>query len=249
MEETRQKAGTDAGSIGASLYAAAANPGGNPDKEEQKRHDRPVHHCLPAIIPESVNSSGDLSEKRHTTVTVKSTGSQNPEQQYSNHSMNARHRGAHKGHQSEASEVANSQINKEIPASAFASMPARPPSQGKTALVSLVSEAELKKLVRVLRSTSLSKRNSVFLTLDLKELGEVKLDVTLKGKKVFITAHITDRRAAAALSFAIGELKRQLSGIDLSLEQFEISRGYRRAGSVEGQHNNGTTVSTHAGLR
>jgi hypothetical protein len=84
---------------------------------------------------------------------------------------------------------------------------------------------ELRKLVRVLRSSSLSGRRGVSLTLSLGELGEVRFDVRLDGKEVHIRAAVGDQRAAAALTLSLGELERRLGECDLALGGFEIAVG------------------------
>jgi ribosome-associated translation inhibitor RaiA len=115
-------------------------------------------------------------------------------------------------------------------------------NMANNAIITLPPE-EMKKLVRVLRNTSVNERNSVFLSLDLGELGEVKLDVKLKGKNVFIKATVNDRRAGAALSMAIGELKKQLATIQLELESFEI-----KVGRQLHRNDKDTNISAHVFL-
>jgi hypothetical protein len=85
---------------------------------------------------------------------------------------------------------------------------------------------ELKKLVRILRSSSLSKRSKVLLSLDLGEQGEVRLNVTLKGKSIHIDAQVENRVAAGMLTSALMSLKQDLHQIDLLLEEFNICIGF-----------------------
>ena len=242
MDETKQKI---ASQTGTTLYAAAASSGG----DSQKRQHRHLHQNISQNVCESVNSVGIPSENRQEPDSNDFFDSETAEQQFSGHSSAShQHSHAHERKPNTSNHV-NYRNNKEIPASAFAAPPGRA-SVNQSGIAQMhLPEAEFKKLVRVLRNTSLSKRASVFLTLDLKELGEVKLDVTLKGKKVFITAYIADRRAAAALSFAISELKRQLADIDLSLEKFEISKRYKPMASVTTGQNGDVAVSVRTGNR
>ena len=96
---------------------------------------------------------------------------------------------------------------------------------------------ELKKLVRVLRSSAVSGRHGVSLTLSLGTLGEVSFDVRLDGSEVHIRATVGDQRAAAALAISLGELEQRLAECDLSLAGFGISIGGAppRGGADEGK--------------
>ena len=230
---------------GVALYASAADPGG----DERKRQQRYLGKSVIQEVHESVNCVEIPSEKRQTGGSAQFSGGENAEQRFRGQSSSANQQYSRDSRNGQSPNNLTYHNNKEIAASTFASTPSRTHTGETVAAVTRVPEPEMKKLVRVLRNTSLSKRASVFLTLDLKELGEVKLDVTLKGKKVFITAHIADRRAAAALSFAVGELKRQLAGIDLSLEKFEISKRHGQRTPVSNRTTNGATVSVHTGIR
>jgi len=92
----------------------------------------------------------------------------------------------------------------------------------------MLPRGEMKKLVRVLRNSAVSNRRSVFMTLDLGDMGEVKLDVRLQGKKIFINAKVATQAAGAAMAYAIGELKEKLKECGLVLEEFKIENVTRR---------------------
>ncbi|MBN2342368.1 MAG: flagellar hook-length control protein FliK [Deltaproteobacteria bacterium] len=173
----------------------------------------------------AVNSADESSENCQNAAGRKNSDGETAEQQFSNNGSNHFRR----RHQRAAAPVPNSITNNCNHSAISHTAPILTNTSGSTtAAIGAgfgVPNEEMKKLVRVLRNSSLSKRTSVFLTLDLKQLGEVKLDVTLKAKKVYINASISDRRAAAALSYAVSELKQQLAAIDLTLEHFEVQTG------------------------
>ena len=212
-----------------------------------KRHQRHVFREPPGRLGESVNSVGIPSEKRQDPGSTDFSQKENNERSFSGQSSAFDHSSSDR-EQKLLAQRHLTHCNDEI-ISIHASTSA--PSQMNTASIAagalLLPESEFRKLVRVLRTSSLSKRTSVFLTLDLKDMGEVKLDVRLEGKKVFITAHIRDRRAAAALSYAIGELKKKMAEIDLSLENFEFSAGNKIPDVTLPQSSAQNVVRVHAG--
>ena len=217
--------------------------------ENQKQHQRYMFRHPHETPQESVNSAEAPSEKRQDAGTTNFSQNENDEQRFSGQTSAFQHQSGHKGRKLHEARPVNHGNNETISAHASTAAPQQMNMASTVAAASLLPESELKKLVRVLRSSSLSKRTSVFLTLDLKELGEVKLDVRLEGKKIFITAHITDRRSAAALSYAIGELRKKMAEIDLTLERFEFSSGNKRPGMAASQSPTATAVSVHTGGR
>jgi len=88
-----------------------------------------------------------------------------------------------------------------------------------------IPKREMKKLVRVLQHSSVGNKKSVFMTLDLGEAGEVRLDVRIKGKEVFISAYSDNKKAGAALAFAVAELKARLAKCDLKLGSLDVNIG------------------------
>jgi hypothetical protein len=217
--------------------------------ENQKQHQRYMFRHPHETPQESVNSAGTPSEKRQDAGTTDFSQNENDEQRFSEQTSAFHHQSGQKERKLHELRQLNNGNNEIISAHASTAAPQQMTMARTVAAASLLSESEMKKLVRVLRSSSLSKRTSVFLTLDLKELGEVKLDVRLEGKKIFITAHITDRRSAAALSYAIGELRKKMAEIDLTLERFEFSSGNKRLGIAASQSPTATAVSVHTGGR
>lgn len=217
------------------LYAPATDAGSNPSQNR----DRQFHGHAPLETMESVKSVGIPLKKRQDTGT--SLGGQNDAtgQQFSKKSAAFAQNSDTKDYQKEPEKAVTIRNNEEITASSTISAPQLTPAMTSMVAASAIPDSEMKKLVRVLRNSSLSKRASVFLTLDLKEMGEVKLDVTLHANKVYISAVIADRRAAAALSFAMGELRKQLAAIDLTLEKFEfrtLSSGHSAGANAPGIH-------------
>jgi hypothetical protein len=242
MAETRQSISAGAET---SIQAMSAGASG----ENQKRHQQFVFRYPQETPQESVNSIGVPSEKRQDTGTTDFSQNRNNEQRFSEQTSTFQNQSGQKERKSQVVRNVNHGNNETISAHASTAAPQQMNTTHAIAAASLLPESEMKKLVRVLRSSSLSKRTSVFLTLDLKELGEVKLDVRLEGKKIFITAHIADRRSAAALSYAIGELKKKMSEIDLTLERFEFSTGKKGAGAATSASPTATAVAVHAGGR
>ncbi|MBN2526191.1 MAG: hypothetical protein JXR76_07345 [Deltaproteobacteria bacterium] len=212
------------------LYTAAAS--GDDNHRRYYRHLYNHQHPRLTDSDESVNSIGGPSENRHDAGAATSRKNDASEQRPGGNPSDFQHDSPqHRSGQQRIHDI-NHRNNEII--GVGTTVAAAPLRMVQVASVSsmMLPNKEMKKLVRVLRDTSLSKRTNVLLTLDLNEFGEVKLDVTLKAKKVFITAHIMDRRAAAALSYAVGELKKQLDTIDLTLEKFEITTGKRSIASA-----------------
>lgn len=221
-------------------YATATDSG----QDEQKRRQHYIPGKLFDTLAENtVNSAGNPSEKCRDNGAQNFSDKETTKQQYSGNSSDTQSNSEKKNKANSPNPNATPRNNEIIGHSAVV----QPPTNNGVGIVAgaglALPSREMKKLVRVLRNSSLSKRTSVFLTLDLQELGEVKLDVTLKSKKVFITAHVADRRAAVALSFALGELKKQLATIDLTLEHFEVSTGRRPIGNIKEDSSISATVA------
>lgn len=242
MAETRRSLSMETDAAVQALSAGAFG-------ENQRRHQRYMFRHPQETPQESVNSAGAPSEKRQDAGTTDFSQNENDEQRFSKQTSAFHHQSGQKERKLHEVRQLNHGNNEIISAHASTAAPQQMNTASIATATSLLPESEMKKLVRVLRSSSLSKRTSVFLTLDLKELGEVKLDVRLEGKKIFITAHITDRRSAAALSYAIGELKKKMAEIDLTLERFEFSSGNKRPGIAASQSPTATAVSVHTGGR
>ncbi len=90
-----------------------------------------------------------------------------------------------------------------------------------------LSDRSIKKLVRVLRECSIAGRRSVTLTITTPRAGEIRLDVRIIGKKVFMRAMAEDPRAQAALTLAVDELKQQLRECGLELGGLDIGRRHK----------------------
>jgi flagellar hook-length control protein FliK len=86
----------------------------------------------------------------------------------------------------------------------------------------IIPQRKLKKLVRILRNSHVNKRSNVFITLNLGDLGEVRLNVRLDKNKLFVDARVKNQRAGAALAYAVQELKLRLKEINLKLEGFNV---------------------------
>ncbi|MCP4600077.1 MAG: flagellar hook-length control protein FliK [Proteobacteria bacterium] len=87
---------------------------------------------------------------------------------------------------------------------------------------------ELKKLVRLLHRSAIAGRRQVNLSLRLREIGEIKFDVRIVGKKVFVNAGVETLRAATAMALAISDLKDLLEEHGLELARFDVTTGYNK---------------------
>lgn len=231
-------------------YAASTDVG----SEGQKRQQHGTTH--ETNRPPIAHSSGALSEKCVRTVEITSEKCQlddvnqmtypaNPQHQRGKRHSNPKYPYGENNPTKNPNKSLNQRNESIINPSGHIASPQTNSLNGVNNAFLLLPQSEFKKLVRVLRNTSLSKRSSVFLTLDLKDLGEVRLDVTLKEKQVFIIAHVANRKAAAALTVALGELKKQLESIDLCLEGFEISNGTKTTKRIS----NGSSISAQMAMR
>ncbi len=98
---------------------------------------------------------------------------------------------------------------------------------------------ELKRLVRVLHNSAIAGETRVSVAMSLREIGEIRFDVRIVDKKVYINAMVESSRAATAMALAISELKGMLEDCGLTLAQFDVTTGVekqqqRRAGSNHG---------------
>ncbi len=82
---------------------------------------------------------------------------------------------------------------------------------------------ELKRLVRVLHNSVIAGQRRVTMSLKLPEIGEIRFDVRIIGKKVFINAAVETTKAATAMALAISDLKTLLEECGLELGRFDVT--------------------------
>ncbi len=103
---------------------------------------------------------------------------------------------------------------------------------------------ELKRLVRVLHNSAIAGETRVSVAMSLRELGEIRFDVRIVDKKVYINATVESSRAATAMALAISDLKGMLEDCGLTLAQFDVTTGVAKQQQRRADGNRGTGRDT-----
>lgn len=82
---------------------------------------------------------------------------------------------------------------------------------------------EIIRLAHALHESVLAGRQAVSLGLRVPELGELRFDVRIAGKVVFIHAYVENERASTALALAIATLKAKLEEHRLILGRLDVT--------------------------
>jgi hypothetical protein len=84
-------------------------------------------------------------------------------------------------------------------------------------------QREIKRLARVLQNSAVAGRRAVSVSIQLPELGEMRFDVRIENKTVFIHAFVKSDRAASALALGISTLRDKLAECDLVLGRLDVT--------------------------
>lgn len=82
---------------------------------------------------------------------------------------------------------------------------------------------ELDRMARALQDSALAGRPKLSLGIVLPELGEIRFDVQIAGKVVFIHAFVENERAASALALAVSALRDRLEEHRLILGRLDVT--------------------------
>ncbi len=86
-----------------------------------------------------------------------------------------------------------------------------------------LGERDLGELVRRLHQSVLAGREKVRFSSRLEQAIEVRFDVRIEGKRVFVTANVPDARTGALLTMSLEELRERLAGCGLELAGFDVA--------------------------
>lgn len=82
---------------------------------------------------------------------------------------------------------------------------------------------ELERMARTLHDSALAGKPKVSLGITVPELGEIRFDVQISGKIVFIHAFVDNERAASALALAVSSLRDRLEEHKLVLGRLDVT--------------------------
>jgi hypothetical protein len=82
---------------------------------------------------------------------------------------------------------------------------------------------ELERMARTLHDSALAGKPKVSLGITVPELGEIRFDVQISGKIVFIHAFVDNERAASALALAVSSLRDRLEEHHLVLGRLDVT--------------------------
>ena len=82
---------------------------------------------------------------------------------------------------------------------------------------------ELDRLAQALHDSAIAGRPKISLGVVLPELGEIRFDVQIAGKVVFVHAFVENERAASALALAVSALRERLEQHQLVLGKLDVT--------------------------
>ena len=82
---------------------------------------------------------------------------------------------------------------------------------------------EIARLARVLHNSAIAGKRAISVSIHLPELGEMRFDVRIENKTVFLNAFVRTPRAATALALAISTLRDKLAEHDLCLGKLDVT--------------------------
>jgi hypothetical protein len=97
-------------------------------------------------------------------------------------------------------------------------------------------QRELQRLAYQLQDSALAGSPRVSVGMVLPELGEIRFDVEIEGKVVFIHAFVDNDRAASALALAVSSLRDKLEERNLILGRLDVTSPSPRDRIKEGGH-------------